>query len=212
MRSRRLTQAVRPSAANARAKAELGWRPAYPNWREGLAAVLAAGYAPAIGFLHTGKPLSFVYDIADLWKLDTVVPEAFRVAGLAAKGRLDMHPDRAVRLACRDAFRRTVVASVGPTTSEMLRANGLPAGVAGTVVGGPHGIVMPGAISSVGWITVSDGGGGIGVSAGGGGAGAAAGGPAYPPISDGFGKVSLSVPSSAPSMVSFQMSDGRPEP
>ena len=33
------------------------------------AAVLAAGYAPAIGFLHTGKPLSFVYDIADLWKL-----------------------------------------------------------------------------------------------------------------------------------------------
>ncbi|MDR4482191.1 MAG: hypothetical protein R3B95_02880 [Nitrospirales bacterium] len=29
------------------------------------AAVLAAGYAPAIGFIHTGKPLSFVYDIAD---------------------------------------------------------------------------------------------------------------------------------------------------
>ncbi len=26
----------------------------------------------------------------------------------------------------RDAFRRTVIASVGPTTSEMLRANGLP--------------------------------------------------------------------------------------
>jgi CRISPR-associated protein Cas1 len=33
------------------------------------AAVLAAGYAPSIGFLHTGKPLSFVYDIADLYKL-----------------------------------------------------------------------------------------------------------------------------------------------
>jgi nucleoside-diphosphate-sugar epimerase len=29
--------------ANARAKAELGWRPAYPTYREGLAAVLAAG-------------------------------------------------------------------------------------------------------------------------------------------------------------------------
>jgi CRISPR-associated protein Cas1 len=29
------------------------------------AAILAAGYAPAIGFLHSGKPLSFVYDIAD---------------------------------------------------------------------------------------------------------------------------------------------------
>src|SRR5574337_2064504 len=28
------------------------------------AAVLAAGYAPAVGFIHTGKPLSFVYDVA----------------------------------------------------------------------------------------------------------------------------------------------------
>ena len=54
----------------------------------GEAAVLAAGYAPAIGLLHTGKPRSFVYDIADLWKLETVVPEAFRVAGRAQKGDL----------------------------------------------------------------------------------------------------------------------------
>ena len=29
--------------SNARAKAELGWRPAYPTYREGLAAVLEAG-------------------------------------------------------------------------------------------------------------------------------------------------------------------------
>lgn len=29
--------------SNARAKAELGWRPAYPTYREGLAAILAAG-------------------------------------------------------------------------------------------------------------------------------------------------------------------------
>jgi CRISP-associated protein Cas1 len=33
------------------------------------AAVLAAGYAPAVGFIHTGKPLSFVYDIADLFQV-----------------------------------------------------------------------------------------------------------------------------------------------
>lgn len=71
------------------------------------AAVLAAGYAPSIGFLHTGKPRSFVYDIADLWKFETVVPEAFRVAGQANSGKLDMAPERAVRLACRDAFRKT---------------------------------------------------------------------------------------------------------
>ena len=30
------------------------------------AAVVAAGDAPAIGFIHTGKPLSFVYDVADV--------------------------------------------------------------------------------------------------------------------------------------------------
>jgi CRISPR-associated protein Cas1 len=44
------------------------------------AAVLAAGYAPAIGFVYSGQPLSFIYDIADLIKFETVVPVAFKVA------------------------------------------------------------------------------------------------------------------------------------
>lgn len=87
------------------------------------AAVLAAGYAPAIGFLHTGKPLSFVYDIADIFKLETVVPEAFRIAGLAAKGKLDMGAERAVRLACRDSFRRTgLLGRIIPAIEEVLEA------------------------------------------------------------------------------------------
>jgi len=91
------------------------------------AAVLAAGYAPAIGFLHTGKPLSFVYDIADLWKLQTVVPEAFRIAAQAARGGLDMAPDRAVRLACRDAFRRMgLLQRIIPQIEEVLSAGELP--------------------------------------------------------------------------------------
>lgn len=91
------------------------------------AAVLAAGYAPAIGFLHSGKPLSFVYDVADLFKIDTVVPEAFRVAGQAAKGRLTMPPERAVRLACRDAFWRTgLLARIIPLIEEVLEAGELP--------------------------------------------------------------------------------------
>ena len=90
------------------------------------AAVLAAGYAPAIGFLHTGKPLSFVYDIADIYKFDTVVPEAFRIAGQAQKGRLDMPPERAVRLACRDTFRRTgFLGKIIPRIEEVLEAGGL---------------------------------------------------------------------------------------
>ena len=64
------------------------------------AAVLAAGYAPAIGFVHSGKPLSFVYDIADIVKFETVVPVAFRIAA-----RSPAKPDREVRIACRDIFR-----------------------------------------------------------------------------------------------------------
>ncbi len=64
------------------------------------AAILAAGYAPAIGFLHTGKPLSFVYDIADLIKFDTVIPVAFKIAAQSP-----YRPDREVRIACREAFR-----------------------------------------------------------------------------------------------------------
>ncbi|MCQ9156517.1 type I-E CRISPR-associated endonuclease Cas1e [Acidomonas methanolica] len=91
------------------------------------AAVLAAGYAPAIGFLHTGRPLSFVYDIADLFKLETVVPEAFRIAGQAAKGRVDTGPDRAVRLACRDMFRRTgLLGRIIPAIEEVLSAGAIP--------------------------------------------------------------------------------------
>ena len=66
------------------------------------AAVLAAGYAPAVGFIHTGKPLSFVYDIADIYKFETVVPVAFKVAASQTS-----NPERAVRLACRDIFRQT---------------------------------------------------------------------------------------------------------
>ncbi|MGV6819046.1 MAG: type I-E CRISPR-associated endonuclease Cas1e [Parvularcula sp.] len=90
------------------------------------AAVLAAGYAPAIGFLHTGKALSFVYDMADLWKLDTVVPEAFRIAGLAQKGRLSTPSERAVRHACRDTFRSTgLLSKIIPQIEEVLAAGEL---------------------------------------------------------------------------------------
>lgn len=64
------------------------------------AAVLAAGYAPAIGFVHSGKPLSFVYDIADIVKFDGVVPMAFEIAA-----KQPQFPDKDVRLACRDVFR-----------------------------------------------------------------------------------------------------------
>jgi CRISP-associated protein Cas1 len=82
------------------------------------AAVLAAGYAPAVGFIHTGKPLSFVYDVADIYKFETVVPAAFKVA--AAQPH---NAERAVRLACRDIFRETrLLDRIIPDIEDMLAA------------------------------------------------------------------------------------------
>jgi len=85
------------------------------------AAILAAGYAPAVGFIHTGKPQSFVYDIADIFKFETVVPLAFRIAA-----RKPAQPERDVRLACRDSFRQSrILRRIIPTIEEVLTAGEL---------------------------------------------------------------------------------------
>jgi CRISP-associated protein Cas1 len=91
------------------------------------AAVLAAGYAPAVGFLHAGKPLSFVYDVADVFKFESVVPEAFRIAATVGKEKNQLDAMHAVRHACRDAFRRiNLLARLIPSIEEMLSAGELP--------------------------------------------------------------------------------------
>jgi CRISPR-associated protein Cas1 len=85
------------------------------------AAVLAAGYAPAIGFIHTGKPQSFVYDIADIVKFDTVVPVAFEQAA-----KVPHQPERAVRIACRNTFRQArLLERLIPLIEEVLAAGGI---------------------------------------------------------------------------------------
>jgi len=85
------------------------------------AAVLAAGYAPAVGFIHSGKPLSFVYDIADIFKFDSVVPEAFKIAAKSPR-----NPDRQVRIACRDSFRaQKTLKKIIPMIEEVLSAGGI---------------------------------------------------------------------------------------
>ncbi|MEM9030223.1 MAG: type I-E CRISPR-associated endonuclease Cas1e [Pseudomonadota bacterium] len=91
------------------------------------AAILAAGYAPAIGFLHRGKPQSFVYDIADIWKFETVVPAAFETAARIKKGRGDdTPPERQVRIACRDMFRRSgLLEKIIPAIEEILKSGGI---------------------------------------------------------------------------------------
>lgn len=63
------------------------------------AAIVATGFTPGLGFLHVGKQLSFVYDVADLYKVDVTVPAAFGAAKLNPPN-LESH----VRRLCRDTF------------------------------------------------------------------------------------------------------------
>jgi CRISPR-associated protein Cas1 len=63
------------------------------------AATVALGYSPGLGFIHTGKQLSFVYDIADLYKTEITIPIAFSAAAERVA-----HVESEVRHRCRDAF------------------------------------------------------------------------------------------------------------
>ncbi len=63
-------------------------------------AIVSAGYSPALGFIHTGKMLSFVYDIADLYKVDITIPIAFQVVSEGVDSQLE----RRIRHKCRDYF------------------------------------------------------------------------------------------------------------
>jgi len=64
------------------------------------AAILAGGYSPALGFIHTGKQLSFVYDIADLYKVEITIPAAFETVAESEK-----RVEARVRQRCRERFR-----------------------------------------------------------------------------------------------------------
>lgn len=62
------------------------------------AAIVSLGYSTGLGFVHTGKQLSFVYDIADLCKVNITIPAAFE----AVRSGGDL--ERETRLACRKYF------------------------------------------------------------------------------------------------------------
>lgn len=74
-------------------------------------AILASGYSPALGVIHSGDSRSMVYDLADTLKFKTVVPLAFEIAKSNPA-----NPNMAVRHACRDMF-------VQERTVEQLFAN-----------------------------------------------------------------------------------------
>ena len=63
------------------------------------AVIAALGCSPGLGFVHVGHELSFVYDIADLYKAEITIPLAFELAAA--------HPDdiaAAMRRRVRDAM------------------------------------------------------------------------------------------------------------
>lgn len=69
-------------------------------------AIVATGYSAALGFIHTGKLLSFVYDIADLYRADVIVPAAFGATARVQAGQTQNNLERETRIACREAFRQ----------------------------------------------------------------------------------------------------------
>src|SRR5262249_12770200 len=80
------------------------------------AAIVSAGYSAALGFIHTGKMLSFVYDVADFYKTETTVPLAFE---LAAQGPKDL--ERRMRTECRRVFHEArVMERILPDIAEVL--------------------------------------------------------------------------------------------
>lgn len=88
------------------------------------AAIVSGGYAAGLGFIHTGKQLSFVYDIADLYKLEISLPVAFEVVALRLP---DVELE--VRRRCRIRFRETkLLERIVPEIDELLqiRADDLP--------------------------------------------------------------------------------------
>lgn len=63
------------------------------------AGIVTGGYSPALGFVHTGRMLSFVYDIADLYKTEITIPVTFETV---SKG--EEKTESRVREKCREMF------------------------------------------------------------------------------------------------------------
>lgn len=80
------------------------------------AAIISAGYSSALGFIHTGKQLSFVYDVADLYKADLIIPTAFETAAWQCASL-----ERQMRTACRLKFQEArLMQRIIPDIAEVL--------------------------------------------------------------------------------------------
>jgi CRISPR-associated protein Cas1 len=84
------------------------------------AAIVSGGYSPAMGFVHVGRYLSFVYDIADLYKTEITIPIAFQVMS-----ENPPHLEAEVRKTCRAVMReKRLLDRILPDIDELLGMNG----------------------------------------------------------------------------------------
>ena len=80
------------------------------------AGIVSGGYSPGLGFIHTGKQLSFVYDVADLYKAELTIPAAFQVVGESSQ-----NVERRARMACREKFKEAkLLDRILPDIDELL--------------------------------------------------------------------------------------------
>lgn len=87
-------------------------------------AIVSGGYSPGLGFIHSGKQLSFVYDIADLYKVDFCIPTAFEIVSQSTANL-----ESRVRETMREKFRKErLLERILPDIDELLS---LPADIEG---------------------------------------------------------------------------------
>ena len=113
------------------------------------AAVVSSGYSPALGFMHTGKQLSFVYDVADLYKTEITLPLAFRTTAESPKD-----VEARVRHAARDALReKRLLARIVEEMDALLDLPDEPEGAVGDVDSDP---AMPAALWEALWAEMKE--------------------------------------------------------
>lgn len=85
-------------------------------------AIYSMGYSPHMGFIHSGSPLPFVYDMADLYKDKLTIDLAFSLT-LEMAGRYNRH-------LALEAFRKKVIdldilGRIGGDIKELLNEDGV---------------------------------------------------------------------------------------
>ncbi|MGK4584406.1 type I-E CRISPR-associated endonuclease Cas1e [Kitasatospora sp. HPMI-4] len=111
--------------------------------------VAALGCSPALGFVHSGHELSFVLDVADLYKTDVAIPAAFDAA---SEGDEDIAAR--TRRALRDRIRETRLLDRCVDDIKRLLA---PYGGGGTEMDGAEGADLVDEVDRVDLLTDRDG-------------------------------------------------------